>query len=122
FEAVQQAGHRLSDDLNGYRQEGFAPFDRNLHRGRRLSASRAYLHPVLRRPNLEVATGALVTRVLFDGGRAVGVEYLKGRGAPRRVGAGEVVLCGGAVNSPQVLQLSGVGDARELAALGVEVV
>ncbi|HEY2957878.1 MAG TPA: choline dehydrogenase [Actinomycetota bacterium] len=122
FEAVQQAGHRLSDDLNGYRQEGFAPFDRNLHRGRRLSASRAYLHPVLRRPNLEVATGALVTRVLFDGGRAVGVEYLKSRGAPRRVGAGEVVLCGGAVNSPQVLQLSGVGDARELAALGVEVV
>src|SRR6266545_6306708 len=90
FEAVQQAGHKLSDDLNGYRQEGFAPFDRNLHRGRRLSAARAYLHPVLGRPNLDVATRALVTRVLFDGTRAVGVEYARGRGAPRRAAAGEV--------------------------------
>ncbi len=111
FEAVVQAGHQLSDDLNGYRQEGFAPFDRNLHRGRRLSASRAYLHPVLGRPNLEVRTRALVTRILFDGTRAVGVEYTRGGGGPRRVGAGEVVLCGGAINSPQTLQLSGVGAA-----------
>jgi choline dehydrogenase len=121
FEAVQQAGHKLSDDLNGYRQEGFAPFDRNLHRGRRLSAARAYLHPVRGRPNLDVATRALVTRVLFDGNRAVGVEYARGRGAPRRVTAGEVILCGGAVNTPQTLQLSGVGNAGELKALGIEV-
>jgi choline dehydrogenase len=122
FEAVQQAGYQLTDDVNGYRQEGFAAFDRNLHRGRRLSASRAYLHPVLRRPNLEVTTRALVTRVLFRGGRAVGVEYTRGAGPPRRVDAGEVVLCGGAINSPQTLQLSGVGTAAELAALGIEVV
>jgi choline dehydrogenase len=122
FEAVVQAGHQLSDDLNGYRQEGFAPFDRNLHRGRRLSASRAYLHPVLGRPNLEVRTRALVTRILFDGTRAVGVEYIRGGGGPRRVGAGEVVLCGGAINSPQTLQLSGVGAADELKALGIDVV
>jgi choline dehydrogenase len=122
FEAVQQAGYQLTDDVNGYRQEGFAAFDRNLHRGRRLSASRAYLHPALGRPNLEVTTHALVTRVLFEGGRAAGVEYLRGRGSPRQVRAGEVLLCGGAINSPQTLQLSGVGDADELKALGIDVV
>src|SRR2546421_122519 len=74
FEAVQQAGYPLTDDVNGYRQEGFAAFDRNIHRGRRLSAARAYLHPAMGRPNLEVRTRALVTKVLFDGQRAVGVE------------------------------------------------
>jgi choline dehydrogenase len=122
FEAVQQAGYQLTDDVNGYRQEGFAPFDRNLHRGRRLSAARAYLHPVLGRPNLEVTTRALVTRVLFQGRRAVGVEYVRGNGPPRQVHAGEVILCGGAINSPQTLQLSGVGNAAELASLGIELV
>src|SRR5213079_3721157 len=64
FEAVQQAGLALTDDVNGYRQEGFAPFDRNVHNGRRLSAARAYLHPVMKRPNLEVKTHAYVTRIL----------------------------------------------------------
>jgi len=122
FEAVQQAGYQLTDDVNGYRQEGFAAFDRNLHRGRRLSASRAYLHPVLGRPNLEVTTRALVTRVLFEGTRAVGVEYTRGKGPPLQARAGEVILCGGAINSPQTLQLSGVGAAPELAALGIDVV
>jgi choline dehydrogenase len=122
FEAVQQAGYPLTDDVNGYRQEGFAPFDRNVHRGRRLSASRAYLHPVSSRPNLEVRTRAFVTRVLFEGTRAVGVEYSRGRAPVRRVRAGEVILCGGAINSPQTLQLSGVGNAGELEALGIEVV
>jgi choline dehydrogenase len=122
FEAVQQAGYQLSDDVNGYRQEGFGAFDRNLHRGRRLSAARAYLHPALGRPNLDVTTRALVTRVLFDGTRAVGVEYARGSRARARVLAGEVILCGGAVNSPQTLQLSGVGHAGALHALGIEVV
>jgi choline dehydrogenase len=122
FEAVQQAGYQLSDDLNGYRQEGFAPFDRNIHNGRRLSAARAYLHPAIARPNLEVVARALVSRVIFDGTRAVGVECRRGAGAPRRVHAGEVILCGGAINSPQTLQLSGVGNAGELKALGVDVV
>jgi choline dehydrogenase len=122
FEAVQQAGYPLTDDVNGYRQEGFAPFDRNVHRGRRLSAARAYLHPVMDRPNLRVRTRTLVTRVLFEGNRAVGVEYTGRRGPAHTVRAGEVVLCGGAINSPQLLQLSGVGDADELRALGVDVV
>jgi choline dehydrogenase len=117
FEAVQEAGYPLTDDVNGYRQEGFARFDRNLRRGRRLSAARAYLHPVKHRPNLEIKTRAFVTKILFEGKRAVGVEY-----NGKTVRAGEVILCGGAINSPQLLQLSGVGDASELKALGVDVV
>jgi choline dehydrogenase len=122
FEAVQQAGYDLTDDVNGYRQEGFAPFDRNIHRGRRLSAARAYLHPVLSRLNLRVVTRAFVTRILFDGTRAVGVEYAHARGGVKQAHSGEVILCGGAINSPQLLQLSGVGVADELRALGVGVV
>jgi len=122
FEAVQEAGYELTDDVNGYRQEGFGPFDRNVHRGRRLSASRAYLHPVRRRPNLTVRTRALVTRILFEGNRAVGVEYTHRAGRPQRVMAGEVILCGGAFNSPQLLQLSGVGNADDLRRLGIDVI
>jgi choline dehydrogenase len=122
FEAVQQAGYHLTDDVNGYRQEGFARFDRNVYRGRRLSAARAYLHPVMSRKNLKVETMALGTRVVFAGRRAVGVEYLRAGRLHRRVEAGEVVLSGGAINTPQLLQLSGVGNASELTALGVDVV
>ena len=118
FAAVEQAGLALTDDVNGYRQEGFGPFDRNIHHGRRLSAARAYLHPAMGRPNLEVRPRALVTRVLFEHGRAVGVEYVS-RGRRDRARAGEVICCGGSINSPQLLQLSGVGDADELAALGI---
>jgi choline dehydrogenase len=119
FEAVQQAGFDLTDDVNGYKQEGFAAFDRNIHRGRRLSAARAYLHPVLHRPNLELRTGRLASRVLFDGTRATGVELLHRRGR-ETVRAGEVILCGGAINSPQLLQLSGVGNPDELQGAGVK--
>jgi len=121
FEAVQQAGYPLTKDVNGYQQEGFAKFDRNIRRGRRLSAARAYLHPVLQRPNLTVITRALSTRVLFDGLRATGVEYLSGQTATR-VSGKEIILCGGSINSPQLLQLSGVGNARELDPLGIHVV
>ena len=120
--AAEQAGHARTDDVNGYRQEGFGRFDRNLHRGRRLSAARAYLHPVLSRPNLTLKTRALVTKVLFEGTRAVGVEYRRGPGPVKRVYAAEVVLSGGAINTPQLLQLSGVGDAKDLRALGIDVV
>lgn len=119
FEAVQQAGHPLTDDVNGFRQEGFAAFDRNVHRGRRLSAARAYLHPVLGRPNLKLHTRALVTKLVTTGTRVTGVEYHRpGRGT-ERVTAGEVILCGGAFNSPQLLQVSGIGDAEHLRSVGV---
>jgi choline dehydrogenase len=120
FEAIQQAGYRLTDDVNGYRQEGFAKFDRNIHRGRRLSAAGAYLHPVMGRRNLRVETRAFVSAIEFQGMRAVGVAYTR-RGAARRARAGEVILCGGAINSPQLLQLSGVGNGTELRSLGIEV-
>jgi choline dehydrogenase len=121
FEAVQQAGYSLTEDVNGYRQEGFAPFDRNVHRGRRLSAARAYLHPVMSRPNLRVETRAFVTQILFDGSRATGVRYKTATGSSRDAFASEVILCGGAINTPQLLQLSGVGNAGELAELGIGV-
>jgi choline dehydrogenase len=122
FDAVTEAGYPLTDDVNGYRQEGFAAFDRNLFRGRRLSAARAYLHPVMGRPNLTVETRAFVTKIVFQGKRAVAVEYTRPGRPELRVYAGEVLLCGGAINSPQLLQLSGVGNAAELGALGVDVV
>lgn len=118
FDAAVQAGHARTADVNGYRQEGFAPFDRNVHNGRRLSASRAYLHPNRSRRNLTVRTRSLATRVIFNGNRATGVEYLR-RGKARTVTAGEVILCGGAINTPQLLQLSGVGNAAKLAKLGI---
>ena len=123
FAAVQEAGYPLTDDVNGYRQEGFAKFDRNVHDGRRLSAARAYLHPVMGRPNLDVETRAFVSNIVFEGDRAVGVEYTRtGRRGAETVRAGEVILCGGAINSPQLLQLSGIGGASELEALGIGVV
>ncbi|MGA9858542.1 MAG: choline dehydrogenase [Solirubrobacteraceae bacterium] len=121
FAAVQEAGYPLTDDVNGYKQEGFAAFDRNIYRGHRLSAARAYLHPVMDRPNLEVRTRALVTKIRFDGTRAIGVDVVKNR-RTEHIEAGEVLLCGGAINSPQLLQLSGVGNASELRGLGIDVV
>ena len=122
FAAVQQAGYPLTEDVNGYRQEGFAAFDRNVHKGRRLSAARAYLHPVMSRPNLEVQTFALTTKILFEGGRAVGVEYSRPDRRTRTARGAEVILCGGAINSPQLLQLSGVGAAGDLRSVGIDVV
>jgi choline dehydrogenase len=121
FAAVSQAGYHLTDDVNGYRQEGFAAFDRNIHRGRRLSAARAYLYPVMNRPNLTVATRAFVTKIIFAGKTAVGVEF-RHEGKTKRVRSGELILSGGAINSPQLLQLSGVGNAGLLTGLGIDVV
>ena len=122
FEAVQQAGYPLTPDVNGFRQEGFNAFDRNVHRGRRLSAARAYLHPVKQRRNLSVRTRVLTTKILFEGKRAVGVESMDRSGRSERVYANEVICCGGAINSPQLLQLSGIGNAEELEPLGIEMV
>jgi len=121
FEAAHQAGYGIVDDVNGYRQEGFSRFERNIHKGERLSASRAYLHPVMSRPNLEVRTRVLATRIVFEGTRAFGVE-VAGRGGTAIERGGEVILCGGAFNSPQLLQVSGVGNGTDLTNLGISVV
>lgn len=122
FEAAAQAGHEIVQDVNGYRQEGFSRFDSNIAGGERYDAARTYLAPISERTNLEVVTGAHVTRVAFEGDRAVGVELASRRGGRQIVRGAEIILCGGAFNSPQLLQLSGVGNAEELRALGIDVV
>lgn len=117
--AAGEAGYNLGTDVNE-EQEVFGAFDRAVRRGRRVSAAKAYLNPIRRRPNLFLRCETLVTKVIFDGNRAVGVR-LKERGGPEvDVRAGEIVLAGGAMNSPQLLQLSGVGDTAHLKGLGID--
>uniref|UniRef100_A0A8C6TIA5 Choline dehydrogenase n=1 Tax=Neogobius melanostomus TaxID=47308 RepID=A0A8C6TIA5_9GOBI len=122
IEAGQQAGYPFTDDMNGYQQEGLGWMDMTIHKGKRWSSASAYLRPVLGRPNLKAEVRCLTTRILFDGRRAVGVEYTQ-RGQKKRVFAEkEVILSGGAINSPQLLMLSGVGNADELGQHGISVV
>lgn len=121
FDSVQEAGYPLTDDVNGFQQEGFGKFDQTIYKSRRLNAARAYIHPVKHRKNLHVETQAMVNRILFEGKKAVGVEYEKG-GSVKQVYAKEIISCGGAINSPQLLQLSGVGNAEHLKSLGIQVV
>ena len=119
IDAAVEAGYAESRDLNGYRQEGVGRMDRTTRGGRRWSTAVAYLKPALGRPNLSLAVRAPVSRVLVEGGRAVGIEYLR-EGRTRKARATrEVILASGAINSPQVLLLSGIGPADDLAALGV---
>ena len=121
FESAQAIGLPLNPDLNGESQEGVGLFEFTIHRGRRLSAARAFLRPAMKRPNLRVITGAHVTSLVFDGSRVAGVTYSR-NGKSQTVKAGrEVILSGGAVNSPQLLQLSGIGPADHLKGLGIDV-
>jgi choline dehydrogenase len=115
-----EAGHRRNDDFNGADQEGFGRYDFNIRNGKRCSTATAFLRPVAGRLNLTIKTGALTTRVLIEGGHAVGVEFAKGRALHQVRAAREVILSAGSVNSPQLLMLSGVGDAAELARLGIK--
>jgi choline dehydrogenase len=119
IEAAQQAGHPATDDFNGPRQRGFGLYQVTQRDGRRCSSAVAYLHPARQRPNLTVATHAHTSRILFKGQRAVGVEYLQ-RGRSTTVRGGRVILAAGAINSPQLLLLSGVGPADELRETGVK--
>ena len=121
IEGALSLGIPRNPDYNGAAQEGVGYFQRSIHKRRRMSAARAFLRPALRRRNLNVITRAHVTRVLFDGKRAAGIEYLRG-GTRHRVMAGkEILLCAGAINTPQILQLSGVGSAELLGQLDVPV-
>lgn len=118
----EQAGFEVTPDHNGYRQEGLHVAQSFIHKGVRWSASRAYLRPAMKRPNLTVLPKTLVTRVLIENNTAVGVE-VKGPDGPRRITCErEVILCAGAVNTPKLLLLSGVGPADELREVGVDVV
>jgi len=122
IQAGQQAGYPFTADMNGYQQEGFGKMDMTIHQGERWSAAKAYLKPIRSRPNLTVETGALSTRILFEGTRAVGVEYAQAGQVRVARAAREVILCGGAINSPQLLMLSGVGPADQLRRHGIAVV
>ncbi|MCC3701065.1 choline dehydrogenase [Rouxiella badensis] len=124
-EAGVQAGYPRTDDLNGYQQEGFGPMDRTVTpKGRRASTARGYLDQARPRANLTIVTHALTDRILFDGKKAVGVSYMKGDDLhPIEVRAKrEVLLCSGAIASPQILQRSGVGPAALLTSLDIPVV
>lgn len=124
-EAGVQAGYPRTDDLNGYQQEGFGPMDRTVTpEGRRASTARGYLDQARERPNLTIVTHATTDRILFEGNRAIGVSYLRGNGNTtiRARARREVLLCAGAIASPQILQRSGVGPSDLLLGLDIDVV
>ncbi len=121
LQAAVGAGYTLNDDYNGERQDGFARMQMTIRNGRRESAATAYLHPVLARQNLTVIVRAQVTRLVFDGRRVIGVEYLRDGHHLMAHAQREVILSAGAINSPQVLMLSGIGEPQALSALGIEV-
>ncbi len=122
IEAVQQAGLPSNPDFNGKNQEGVGLYQITTKNGMRMSAARAFLRPAMKRKNVTVITKAQATRILFEGKRAVGVEYIKGGVTKSARATREVILSGGAVNSPQLLQLSGIGDPVLLAKFDIPLV
>ncbi|TIX04605.1 MAG: choline dehydrogenase, partial [Mesorhizobium sp.] len=120
--AAQQAGLPFNPDFNGASQEGVGIYQITTKDGRRMSTARAFLRPAMRRKNIRVETNALATKIVFEGKRAVGVEYQQ-NGETRTAHAGrEVILSGGSINSPQLLQLSGVGPSALLGDLGIPLI
>lgn len=121
IEAGAQAGYMTTKDFNGFQQEGWGPYQLTVKDGERWSSSKAYLYPALKRPNLTCVTGARTSRLILDGKRVTGVEYLvEGRTVTVNANA-EVLVCAGAVQSPQILQLSGIGDPEDLTPHGIKV-
>jgi choline dehydrogenase len=120
--AASQAGYPATTDINGFQQEGFGRMDMTVRDGRRWSTANAYLRPAMQRHNLNIRTHALATKILFDGLRATGVRYLRGDTEAVANARCEVILAAGSINSPQLLKLSGVGPALELANQGIPVV
>lgn len=122
LEAAQQAGYPFTEDMNGFQQEGFGWMDMTIFKGQRWSTASAYLHPALSRQNLSAEHKTLVTKILFDGKKAIGVEYVKDGKVQKVYADKDVILSGGAINSPQLLMLSGIGNADDLRKLGIPVV
>jgi choline dehydrogenase len=122
LEAGQQAGHALTEDVNGYAQEGVSRFEMSVEKGYRSSSARAYLHTQRKRANLDVATGVKVLRVVTKNGRAVGVELARGRKTQTVEARSEVILSAGVFGTPQILMLSGIGPERHLKQHGIDVV
>ena len=121
-EAGREAGFLETADFNGFQQEGFGPYQLTINQGKRWSAASAYLRPVLERPNLSIESHALVSRVMFEGKRAVGVEFVQKKQTKQARAKHEVILSGGAVNTPQTLLLSGIGDGDTLKRFGIAVI
>src|SRR4029079_2520529 len=119
-EASKTAGLKWNSDLNSGNNEGIGRNQNTIRDGRRCSAAVAYLNPAMRRPNLTVETRALVSRIVLEGHRAVGVEYRRGGNATTVRAGREVLLAGGVINSPQVLMLSGIGNPAALTAAGIK--
>ena len=122
IDAGREAGYGVTEDYNGYRQEGFGPADMTVWKGRRWSSANAYLRPALTRGNVMLQKGALVDKVLFDGKRATGVSYIRNGQQHVAKASAEVILASGAINSPQILQRSGVGPGHVLQTAGVPVI
>lgn len=123
IEAGRQAGYETTADYNGEKQEGFGDMEMTVYKGQRWSAANAYLKPALKRGNVELITGALVRRVIIENGRATGVEYQRGSGAPQVAHARrEVIISASSINSPKLLMHSGIGPAQHLKDHGIEVV
>ena len=121
-EAAQQAGLRKNDDFNDGEQEGVGLHQVTQKDGQRHSAARAFLHPALKRSSLKAIPHAMVTRLRFEGARCVGASYVKDGEQHEAAARREVILCGGAINSPQLLMLSGIGDPTSLKKLGIDVI
>ena len=121
-QAGTEAGHSETKDFNGYSQEGFGPYQLTIRNGRRWSAAAAYLKPILSRPNLTIESHAHVTRILFENRRAVGVEFVQKKQKVEVRARSEILLSGGAVNTPQTLLLSGIGDPEVLTRFDIPVV
>jgi len=121
IEAGRQAGHPVTKDFNGFQQEGFGPYQFTIKDGERWSAAKAYLYPALKRPNLTCVTGARTSRLILEGKCVTGVEYLVDGQTVTVSANAEVLVCAGAVQSPQILQLSGIGDPEDLTPHGIKV-
>jgi choline dehydrogenase len=122
LQSAKAAGYPLTSDVNGRQQEGFGRMDMTVGEGRRWSAANAYLKPTMKRSNLTVRTGCVATKILFENKRAVGIAYTRSGQVHEATARAEVILAGGAINSPQLLKLSGIGPAAELASYGLEVI
>ena len=121
LEAAAQAGHEINNDMNGYKQEGFGLMDTTIFKGKRQSTSHTYLHPVSDRKNLTIKTNLNVKKIIIENGKAKGVECVSNNNLINYYADGEVLLCAGSINSPQILMLSGIGPQDHLAEMDVEV-
>ena len=115
-----ELGYPYTNDMNGYQQEGFGPMDATIHTGKRWSASTAYLSNIKHRKNLEIKCNSFVEKIIFDSNKnAIGVEFLNGNELKKIYANKEIILSGGAINSPQLLMLSGIGNSEDLEKLGI---